>query len=151
MGLLDKLRELLVAEEADETGEIEEIEAGVAEAADGGEESPSDEGGEEPGDGAGDGEPEGGSGDEGEEGAEGTPSGEQESPEVAELRATIVEQAAVIEEQNNRLAAAGLEPIEADEAEADAEVEEIADEDAVTAFDEDYAKRQALLAEIKEN
>lgn len=152
MGLLDKLRALLAEAEQDDTGEIEEIEAGVAEAAEGDEgaegEQQADEGdeGAEGGEGGG---TEGGS----EQEVEGTPGDQQEPPEVAELRATIIEQAAMIEEQNNRLAAAGLEPVEAEEVEVEVEVEADDDvEDAVTAFDADYDERKAALAEItKEN
>lgn len=83
-----------------------------------------------------------------------TPGGADDADDSAEdedLRAVIREQAAQIETYRNRLAEAGL----LDEAEEDAEIEadDAADEpetedDAVEAFEKDYAERAAYLAEI---
>ena len=156
MGLRDAIRALLDGDETDDTGEIEEIERGVAEAVEGdGDEGDGDEGdgigesGADEDEEAGD---EGEPGDEDEGEPEGTPGDESEdSPEVADLRATIIEQAEQIEALRNRLAAAGLDDEIADSVVAD-EITEDEDEDlVVSAFEDDYAKRQAALAEITEN
>lgn len=73
---------------------------------------------------------------------------ENESPEVAELRAQLTEQAATIEALRNRLAAAGIEDdVEPDPAEIEPD-EDTTEEDAVAAFESDYAEREAALAEI---
>jgi hypothetical protein len=79
------------------------------------------------------------------------PAADDESPEVAELRATLLEQAAEIETLRNRLAAAGIEDdVEPDPVEIEVD-EDTTEEDAVSAFDSDYAEREAALAEIKKD
>jgi hypothetical protein len=87
------------------------------------------------------------------EGDDATPGGiEDGAAELADLRAKVIEQAATIETQRNMLAAAGIDAD--DEAEAEADIEddtpEISEEDAIAAFDEDYAAQEAALAKIKE-
>lgn len=153
MGLRDAIRALLDGDEEDDTGEIEEIERGVEEAASGDEGSGDESEGD--GDEAADEEQgdEDESGDEGADEAEGTPGDEsEESAEDADLRAKIIEQAETIEALRNRLAAAGLEDEIGDAADdIEDEAEELADEDVVEAFESDYAEREARLAEIKEN
>jgi X-linked retinitis pigmentosa GTPase regulator len=155
MGWRDALRALIESDEPDDTGEIEEIERGVEEAASGDEGSGDESEVEGDGD-EGDGDEQGGedeSGDEGADEAEGTPGDEdEESAEDADLRAKIIEQAEEIETLRNRLAAVGLD--DGIESEADAIEEdaiELSDEDVVEAFETDYADREARLAEIKEN
>lgn len=142
MGWRDALRALIDSDEADEVEEVaDEVEADEA-----GDEAEADEveGGEVEADEAGDEAEADEAGDE----VEGTPGDEQESPEVAELRQQIVEQAAEIETLRNRLAAAGLEDeIGAEEVVEDDTADEF-EEDAVEAFDSDYAEREAILAEI---
>lgn len=150
MGLRDAIRALLDSDDTDDTGEISEIEQGVADAVDG-------EGDEGAADDEGIGEADLGEGDEGladEDGGEveGTPGDEVESAEVAELRATLVEQAEQIETLRNRLAAAGIEDDVEPEIVEDDEVDDDTDEeDVVAAFDSDYAEREAALAEIKKD
>lgn len=77
---------------------------------------------------------------------EGTQGDEEESAETAELRATILQLTAENETLRNRLAELGVEDIE-DTADADADAIED-DIDVVAAFDEDYAAREARLAEL---
>ncbi len=82
-----------------------------------------------------------------------TPGGTEDGDaEVADLRAKIIEQAALIETQRNALAQAGI-GMDADEADTEVEddTEEISEEDAIAAFDEDYAAQEAALAKIKES
>ena len=87
-----------------------------------------------------------------------TPGGEDaateaDSAQVAELRATILAQAAQLETYRNRLAELGEEdPIDTDDADVDDEDADTEDddEDIVAAFDTDYAKHKARLAEITE-
>ena len=87
-----------------------------------------------------------------------TPGGEDDATEadsaqVAELRATILDQAAQLETYRNRLAELGEEdPTDTDDADVDDEDAdtEDGDEDIVAAFDTDYAKHKARLAEITE-
>lgn len=154
MGLRDALRSLLDSEddEQDTTGEISEIEDGVADAASGdGDEGDGDEGDGEGDEGAADelgGDEGDGSGDEG-DGDEGTLGDEVESPEVAELRAQLVTQAEQIETLRNRLAAAGLDDSIAESVDEIGDTLNAESEDlTVQAFEDDYAKRQAALAEL---
>jgi hypothetical protein len=158
MGLRDAIRALLDSEgdEQDTTGEIDEIEQGVADAASG-DEGDGDEGDGDEGDGEGDegaaddlGDDEGDEGDEG-DGGEGTLGDETQSAEDADLRAQLIAQAEQIETLRNRLAAAGLDDSIAesvDEIEGDTLNDESEDL-TVQAFEDDYAKRQAALAELK--
>jgi hypothetical protein len=155
MGFREKIRALLEADDGDDedTGSATDaIEADLADAL-------ADEGDGDDADGIGESGADEESGDEiesGDEGAdeiEGTPGDEaEESPEEADLRAKIIEQAEQIEALRNRLAAAGIEDDIEDVAEvAEDEVEDTDGEDVVAAFDSDYAEREARLAEIKEN
>lgn len=148
MGLRDAIRALLDGDDTDDTGEISEIEQGVADAVnDEGADGESDEGAA---DDEGIGEADLADEDGGD--VEGTPGDDVESPEIAELRQQVVDLAAENETLRNRLAAAGLEDeVEAVEADADEDDEDTIEEDAVEAFDKDYAEREAALAEIKEN
>jgi hypothetical protein len=73
--------------------------------------------------------------------------GVEEPAEVAELRQTIIEQAAVIETQRNRLAELGVEDIDPDPTDDTIELD---DEDVVADFDTDYALREAELAALLE-
>lgn len=158
MGLRDAIRALLDSEsdEQDTTGEIDEIEAGVADAASG-DEGDGDEGDGESDEGAaddlGDDGDEGGDEGDGDE-VEGTPGDETQSAEDADLRAQLIAQAEQIETLRNRLAAAGLDDsiaesvdeINGDEGDTlNAEDEDLR----VAAFEDDYAKREAALAELK--
>src|SRR4030067_363087 len=85
-----------------------------------------------------------------------TPGGEDDATEadstqVAELRATILDQAAQLETYRNRLAELGEEgPTDTDDADVDDEDADTEDddEDIVAAFDTDYAKHKARLAEL---
>ena len=137
MGWRDVLRNLIDSDEPDEiddTGTIDEIERGVEEAiGEGGDTEEPDE-----------------DSDPGEENEiEGTPGDEEEPPEIAELRQQILDQAAEIETLRNRLAAAGLEDEAIVEEAVEDDIDNTTEEDAIEAFDNDYAKREAILAEIK--
>ena len=79
---------------------------------------------------------------------EGTPGDEGDNAEAADLRATILEQAALIETLRNKIAELGGDPDEADE--ADEEITDTDENDIVEAFDRDYDERKARLAEITE-
>jgi hypothetical protein len=156
MGLRDAIRALLDSEsdEQDTTGELDEIEQGVADAASGDEgDGEADEIGEDDGEGD-EGAADELGGDEGDEGGEGTLGDESQSAEDADLRAQLIAQAEQIETLRNRLAAAGLDDsiaesvdeINGDEGDTlNAEDEDLT----VAAFEDDYAKRQAALAELK--
>lgn len=78
---------------------------------------------------------------------EGTAGDAEETPEVADLRQQIVDQAALIETLRNQVASLGGDPVE-DGVEIDGALTE-SDEDAVAAFDNDYAEREARLADMK--
>lgn len=157
MGLRDAIRALLDSEsdEQDTTGEISEIEDGVADAVDG-DEIDEDGDGElnEAGDGLGDEDGDGELDEDGGDEVEGTPGDELQSAEDADLRAQLIAQAEQIETLRNRLAAAGLDDSIAasvDEIDGDqGDTLNAEDEDlTVAAFEDDYAKRQAALAELK--
>jgi hypothetical protein len=77
---------------------------------------------------------------------------EEGSAELDDLRATIREQAAMIETYRNTIAElGGVDPIAAeDDAEAELDTEDDSAEDAVAAFETDYAARKAILADIKQ-
>lgn len=84
-----------------------------------------------------------------------TPGTDAEASEAEDddLRATIREQAAMIETYRNALAAAGLEdPLEVEEdAEAGLDVDDTpSEDDAIAAYEADKLNQQALLASIKE-
>jgi hypothetical protein len=158
MGLRDAIRALLDSEsdEQDTTGEISEIEDGVADAADEGDgigEADLDDEGDGEGDEDAADDLGGDEGDE-DEGGEGTLGDESQSAEDANLRAQLIAQAEQIETLRNRLAAAGLDDSIAesvDEIDGDqGDTLNAEDEDlTVAAFEDDYAKRQAALAELK--
>lgn len=82
--------------------------------------------------------------------AETTPGGSEEGDaELADLRAKIIEQAALIETYRNKLAELGIDADEADTSEAEPEVADTpSEEETVAAFDADYAKQQAMLAAL---
>ncbi len=77
---------------------------------------------------------------------------EVDDAQDADLRATITRQAAEIETLRNTIATLGGE-VEVDDVADDVDaLEDDTDDDLVVgAFEDDYAKRQAALAEIKEN
>ena len=138
MGWRDVLRNLIDSDEPDEiddTGAIDEIERGVEEVIGEGDDTEEPDEGSDPG--------------EGNDEIDGTPGDEEEPPEVAELRQQILDQAAEIETLRNRLAAAGLEDEVTVEEAVEDDVDNTTEEDAIEAFDNDYAKREAILAEIK--
>lgn len=138
MGWRDVLRNLIDSDEPDEiddTGTIDEIERGVEEVIGEGDDTEEPDEGSDPG--------------EGNDEIDGTPGDEEEPPEVAELRQQILDQAAEIETLRNRLAAAGLEDEVTVEEAVEDDVDNTTEEDAIEAFDNDYAKREAILAEIK--
>ncbi len=84
--------------------------------------------------------------------AEGTPGASEEGDaELADLRAQVIEQAALIETQRNALAQAGIDLDAEIEPEPDEPAEEVSEEDAIAAFEEDYAVQAANLAKIKES
>jgi hypothetical protein len=76
--------------------------------------------------------------------------GTEEPAEVAELRAMLTEQGALIESLRNQVAELGGVPIEDEIVEEDDDTAEPDDEDVVDEFEADYAVRQARLAEITE-
>jgi hypothetical protein len=133
--------------EADEV-EADEVEADEVEGdgdegdGDDGDEGDGDEGDGDEGDGDEGDEGDEGDGDEGDGEGEGTPTGDDEdSPEVASLRAEITRQAALIETLRNQVAVLGGEVVEA-------VVDHEDETDVVEAFDTDYAVRQARVAEL---
>lgn len=83
---------------------------------------------------------------------EGTPgTAEDGSAEDDDLRATITEQAALIETMRNTIAALGGEDPTETAAEAETEIiEDPTEEEMVDSFDTDYAERKARLSEIKD-
>jgi hypothetical protein len=150
MGLRDAIRALLDGDETDDTGEISEIEQGVADAV--GDEGTGDGEGDEDAADDGEGIGEADLADEDGGDVEGTPGDEVESPEVAELRQQLVDLAAENETLRNRLAAAGIEDdVEPEIVEGDEDAEDTDEEEVVAAFDSDYAEREAALAEIKKD
>lgn len=82
----------------------------------------------------------------GEEPEEGTPGDDEESAETAQLRADILRLTSENEALRNRIAELGGDDI------IDAEGAEVIEDEAdvVAAFDEDYAAREARLAELME-
>jgi len=77
---------------------------------------------------------------------------EEGSAELDDLRATIREQAAQIETYRNTIAElGGVDPL-AEEAEEDAGLDgdDTTEDDAIAAFESDYAAREAILAEMKQ-
>jgi hypothetical protein len=76
--------------------------------------------------------------------------GTEEPAEVAELRAMLTEQGALIESLRNQVAELGGVPIEDEIVEDVDDTNEVDDEDVVDEFEADYAVRQARLAEITE-
>ena len=75
---------------------------------------------------------------------------EEGSAELDELRNTIREQAAMIETYRNTIAElGGVDPIAAEaDSEAELDVEGESEEDAIAAFETDYAARKAMLADL---
>lgn len=137
VNILERLRALLTEAEtdSDDVDPIDAIEAGLDEEgvpdidAEAGTDAEADT------DEAGDEEPE-----------EGTPGDDEESAETAQLRADILRLTSENEALRNRIAELGGEDI------IDAEGAEVIEDDAdvVAAFDEDYAAREARLAELME-
>jgi len=140
VNILERLRALLTEAEtdSDDVDPIDAIEAGLDEEgidAIDADESELDVDAEADADEAGDEEPE-----------EGTPGDDEESAETAQLRADILHLTSENEALRNRIAELGGEDI------IDAEGAEVIEDDAdvVAAFDEDYAAREARLAELME-
>lgn len=143
LNLLEKLRELLTAAEAGE-GDADEIEAAAAEV----DEADEAEADEVEADEVEADEVEAGAAPEDIDSAEVDEVQEVDDAQDADLRATITRQAAEIETLRNTIATLGGE-VEVDDVDA---LEDDTDDDLVVgAFEDDYAKRQAALAEIKEN
>lgn len=140
VNILERLRALLTEAETDseDIDPIDAIEAGLDEegiADIDADESELDTDADANADEAGDEEPE-----------EGTPGDDEESAETAQLRADILRLTSENEALRNRIAELGGEDI------IDAEGAEVIEDDAdvVAAFDEDYAAREARLAELME-
>jgi len=75
---------------------------------------------------------------------------EEGSAELDDLRNTIREQAAMIETYRNTIAElGGVDPIAAEEdSEAELDAEGESEDDAIAAFETDYAARKAILADL---